>query len=100
MFNNSVSAQIYYAQGDQKRVYEDEKNEYSFICSSIERPKKIEKIYMKEYKYINTTKKKFVDIEKGFYTNPGAILELKGLKTDEPSRNMKSLPYNPIELSE
>ena len=78
----------------------DEKNEYSFICSAIERPKKIEKIYMKEYKYINTTKKKFVDIEKGFYTNPGAILELKGLKTDEPSRNMKSLPYNPIELSE
>ena len=25
----------------------DEKNEYSFICSAIERPKKIEKIYMK-----------------------------------------------------
>ena len=78
----------------------DEKNEYSFICSAIERPKKIEKIYMKEYKYVNTTKKKFVDLEKGFYNNPGAIFELRGVKTDEPSRNMKSLPYNPIELSE
>ena len=78
----------------------DDKNEYSFECATIEKPKRIVRIYIKDIDYYSTTRIKFNEAVKNFYNNPGSMFENKGIKVDGKSIGNKSLPYNPIELSE
>lgn len=78
----------------------DEKNEYEFTCAAIERPKRIEKIYIKNIEYFNSTRKRFNEGVKKFHVNPGPIFESMGAKVDGKPIDNNSLPYNPIELSE
>ena len=79
----------------------DEKNEYEFTCAAIERPKRIEEIYIKNIEYFNSTRKRFNEGVKKFHVNPGPIFESMGVKVDgKPFISNNSLPYNPIELSE
>jgi GLPGLI family protein len=78
----------------------DDKNEFCFECVAIEKPKKAENIYMKDIDYYNTTREKFNALLKNFYQNPGTIFENKGIKVDGKPIGNKSLPFNPIELSE
>lgn len=79
---------------------DDDKNEYSFECVVIEKPKNSESIYIKDIDYYNTTRVKFNEAVKNFYNNPGPIFENKGIKVNNKPIGNKSLPYNPIELSE
>ena len=78
----------------------DDKNEYSFECVVIEKPKKTESIYIKDIDYYNTTRVKFNEAVRKFYNNPGPMFENKGIKVDGKPIGNKSLPYNPIELGE
>jgi len=78
----------------------DDKNEYSFECVAIEKPGRIESIYIKDKDYFNTTREKFNAAQKNFYDNPGPMFENRGVKVDGKPIGNKSRPYNPIELSE
>lgn len=79
----------------------DENNEYSFECIGIEKPSWIDNIYINKLDYFSTTKQRFNDGVKKFYENPGVFFESKGVKVDgKTPETIKSLPYNPIELSE
>ena len=78
----------------------DDNNEYSFECAAIEKPGRIESIYIKDLDYYSTTRVKFNEAEKNFYDNPGPMFENRGIKVDGKPIGNKSLPYNPIELGE
>ena len=78
----------------------DDKNEYSFECVAIEKPKYIESIYIKEMEYFVSTKEKFNEAVRNFYNNPGPMFESKSIIVEGKTINIKSIPYNPIELSE
>ena len=79
----------------------DEKNEYSFESVAITKPRYIDAIYLYIEDYFLITKKKFYESIKKTYENPGASLESRGILIDGKAPiNIKSRPYNPIELSE
>ncbi|MFV0472599.1 MAG: GLPGLI family protein [Paludibacteraceae bacterium] len=78
----------------------DDKNEYIFECATIKKPKKNEVIYIKDIDYYSTTRERFNRAVKDFYQNPGPMFESKGVTVDGKPITIKSLPYNPIELSE
>ncbi|VBB46324.1 conserved hypothetical protein [uncultured Paludibacter sp.] len=78
----------------------DDKDEYSFECAAIEKSNLSELIYIKVLDYFITTRLKFNEGLKKFYNNPNPLLENKGIIVDGKPINIKSLPYNPIELSE
>jgi len=83
------------------KIY-DTKSEYCFEASKIEKPNVTVEIYFIKKDYYNTTKKTFDKQLRSFYDNPGVALENSGVKivNDELSKQIKSRPYNPIELSE
>ena len=78
----------------------DDKNEYSFECIAIEKPRWTDNIYILDLDYFGTTKERFNAGVKKFYENPKGVIESSGnIKSGLPG-NIKSRPYNPIELSE
>lgn len=80
---------------------EDDKNEISMECISLE--KKVEPIfrYHKSSKTIITDKDKFSKLLKDYMENPSPYLKSSGLITTElPTRPREKRPYNPIELND
>lgn len=75
---------------------QDDKGNYSFDCTGIQKSLK-KPIYISEREYINTTKDKFYKALKEFHENPAAVLRTSG-KIEGGPDNIKSRPYNPIEL--
>ena len=79
----------------------DDKNEYSFECVAIEKPRWTNNIYILDNDYFNTTGKRFNEGVKKFYENPGVFFESSRVKVDgKTPTTIKSRSYNPIELSE
>lgn len=78
----------------------DDKSEYSFECMNIEKPKRAITIYLLDRSYITTTKAKFNKALKIFNENPSASIQASGMIKNGLPENIKSRPYNPIELSE
>lgn len=80
---------------------EDDKKEYQFECIAIEKTTWGDTIYGLSYSSIKTTKKKFLDLQKKYYSSPAAFVGASNMvQSPLPASASKSRPYNPIELSE
>ncbi|VBB46328.1 conserved exported hypothetical protein [uncultured Paludibacter sp.] len=77
----------------------DAKKEYEFKAAAIEKSKCFIPIYLVVRDSYNTTNKQFNKQLKYYYDNPGGSIQVSGKIKGLPT-NIKSRPYNPIELSE
>lgn len=78
----------------------DDKGEYLFECTGIQKSREGESIYMKDLDYFITNRKKFNELAKHAYENPKMTLENSGITTKGKGLNSKPLPFNPIELDQ
>lgn len=79
---------------------EDSVKDYVFVATSID--KKEQEIYITtESEIIKTTRSTFLKAERAFYENPGMLMQGEVYSSPgklEDSNDVKSLPYNPLEL--
>lgn len=79
---------------------EDSVKDYVFVATSID--KKEQEIYITtESEIIKTTRSTFLKAERAFYENPGMLMQGEVYSSPgklENSNDVKSLPYNPLEL--
>lgn len=78
----------------------DDRNEFVFECIALEKARQNEQIYIKDRGYFITTRERFNKTVKRAYENPRSSMENRGITLGKDAIGNRSLPFNPIELSD